>query len=62
MCLLRDFLPDPHDQVNQCSQTDEDPDSGIDTVQDGGGSGSCGADDGWLYILSGFDESAHDYV
>ena len=62
MCLLLDLFPYPHYEVDQRRQTDQDADGGIDTVQDGGGSGSCGADDGWLYILSGFDESAHDYV
>ena len=62
MCLLLDLFPYPHDEINERCQAYQDTDGGVDSVEYGGGSCPGGSDDGWLYILSGFDESAHDYV
>jgi len=33
--LLAGLFPDPHDQVDQLAQTEEETDSGVDAVEDG---------------------------
>jgi hypothetical protein len=46
--LFFQLFPDPYHQIKKCRQADEDSDCRVDSVEDGGGSGSSGADDGWL--------------
>ena len=48
---LFQFLSDADDKINECSQTDEDAHGGVHTVEDGGGSGSGGADDSGFEVF-----------
>lgn len=59
-CLLPGFFTDPDDQINERGQADEDADGDVDAVEDGGGGGASGADEGGFEIDEGFVESFHD--